>query len=174
MVSLHILRTKRLTFPREICPPYLWNLSLVPTVSLSNYVRAVCLLDDLSSQHSRVWMELGRTRICCWRSVRSVSGGILVWKTLLSLCFIPISCAIYSKKHIFEPVGMDTSFYLSPELRRRAVNLAFREKDGSLSQWNNQVDIIEQDPTKRRYDSGTQRTPWWIDPHFQSAFTWEE
>lgn len=53
-----------------------------------------------------------------------------------------------SKKHIFGPLGMETTFYLTPELRKRIVNLTYREQNGSLSPWRDQVNIIEQDPTK--------------------------
>ncbi|KDR77244.1 hypothetical protein GALMADRAFT_246540 [Galerina marginata CBS 339.88] len=60
----------------------------------------------------------------------------------------------FCKEHIFNPLGMKTSFYLTPELRQSLVDLAFREKDGSLSHWANQVNIIEQDPAKVRLHLG--------------------
>jgi len=53
-----------------------------------------------------------------------------------------------SKEYITGPLGMDSSFYLTPELKRRLVNLTFRDSDGSLNPWANQVNIIEQDPSK--------------------------
>jgi hypothetical protein len=43
---------------------------------------------------------------------------------------------------------MESSFYLTPELKQRLVNLTFRDSDGGLSPWANQVNIIEQDPSK--------------------------
>ncbi|PPQ92178.1 hypothetical protein CVT25_008952 [Psilocybe cyanescens] len=60
----------------------------------------------------------------------------------------------FCKEHIFGPLGMETSFYLTPELRKRMVNLTFREQDGSLSPWREQVNIIEQDPAKVRLHLG--------------------
>jgi len=45
---------------------------------------------------------------------------------------------------------MKTSFFLTPDLREKAVNLAFRDANGILHPWANQIEIIEQDPTKVR------------------------
>ena len=53
-----------------------------------------------------------------------------------------------SKKHIFEPLGMKTSFFLTPDLKERAVNLTYRDAEGALHPWAGQLEIIEQDPTK--------------------------
>jgi CubicO group peptidase (beta-lactamase class C family) len=55
---------------------------------------------------------------------------------------------INSKEHIFDPLGMKTSFFLTPDLRERAVDLAYRDAKGILHPWANQLEIIEQDPTK--------------------------
>ena len=55
---------------------------------------------------------------------------------------------INSKEHIFDPLGMKTSFFLTPDLKERAVNLAYRDAKGGLNPWANQLEIIEQDPTK--------------------------
>jgi hypothetical protein len=43
---------------------------------------------------------------------------------------------------------MKTSFFLTPDLKERAVNLAYRDAKGALNPWANQLEIIEQDPTK--------------------------
>ena len=53
-----------------------------------------------------------------------------------------------SKEYIFDPLGMQASFFLTPELKERAVNLTYCDKDGTLHPWANQLDIIEQDPSK--------------------------
>jgi hypothetical protein len=55
-----------------------------------------------------------------------------------------------SQEHIFEPLSIRASFYLTPDLRQKLVNLAFREEDRKLSPWADQVKIIEQDEKKRR------------------------
>jgi CubicO group peptidase (beta-lactamase class C family) len=55
---------------------------------------------------------------------------------------------INSKEHIFDPLGMKTSFFLTPDLKERAVGLAYRDANGTLDPWDNQIEIIEQDPTK--------------------------
>jgi hypothetical protein len=43
---------------------------------------------------------------------------------------------------------MKTSFFLTPDLKERAVNLAYRDAEGTLHPWANQLKIIEQDHTK--------------------------
>ena len=43
---------------------------------------------------------------------------------------------------------MKASFFLTPELKERAVDLAYRDANGTLHPWDNQIEIIEQDPTK--------------------------
>ena len=43
---------------------------------------------------------------------------------------------------------MKSSFFLTPDLKERAVNLAYRDANGTLHAWDNQIEIIEQDPTK--------------------------
>ena len=55
---------------------------------------------------------------------------------------------INSKEHIFDPLGIKTSFFLTPDLKERAVNLAYRDEKGTLHPWANQLEIIEQDPSK--------------------------
>ena len=52
------------------------------------------------------------------------------------------------KEHIFYPLGMETSFLSTPDIKERAVNLAYRDAKGILHPWANQIEIIEQDPTK--------------------------
>jgi hypothetical protein len=43
---------------------------------------------------------------------------------------------------------MKTSFFLTPDLKEKAVDLAYRDANGTLHPWDNQIEIIEQDPTK--------------------------
>ncbi|KAF8958101.1 beta-lactamase/transpeptidase-like protein [Flammula alnicola] len=54
----------------------------------------------------------------------------------------------YCKENIFGPLGMETSFYLTPSMKENLVNLAYRRKDGTLEKWDGQLGIIEQDPAK--------------------------
>jgi hypothetical protein len=54
----------------------------------------------------------------------------------------------HKQQDIFDPLGMKTSFFLTPDLKERAVDLAYRDADGTLRPWDNQIEIIEQDPTK--------------------------
>jgi len=56
----------------------------------------------------------------------------------------------FCKEHIFDPLGMKTSFFLTPDFKERAVDLAYRDANGTLHPWDNQVEIIEQDPSKVR------------------------
>jgi CubicO group peptidase (beta-lactamase class C family) len=60
----------------------------------------------------------------------------------------------FCKEHIFDPLGMTASFFLTPELKERAVNLAYRDESGILHPWADQLDIIEQDPRKVRVHLG--------------------
>jgi hypothetical protein len=43
---------------------------------------------------------------------------------------------------------MKSSFFLTPDLKERAIDLAYRDANGTLHPWGNQIEIIEQDPTK--------------------------
>ena len=43
---------------------------------------------------------------------------------------------------------MKTSYFLTPDLKERAVNLAYRDPKGGLNPLANRLEIIEQDPTK--------------------------
>ena len=54
----------------------------------------------------------------------------------------------HSKEHFFDPLGMKTSFFLTPDLKEKAVNLTYRDADGTLHPWANQLEIMEQDHTK--------------------------
>ncbi|KAF8803353.1 beta-lactamase [Phlegmacium glaucopus] len=56
----------------------------------------------------------------------------------------------FCQEYIFGPLGMQASFFLTPEFKERAVNLTFRDENGTLHPWANQVKIIEQDHTKVR------------------------
>ena len=67
-------------------------------------------------------------------------------KTIILL--ITTFFTINSKEHIFDPLGMKASFLLTPDLKERAVNLAFRDEKGTLHPSAGQLKIIEQDPTK--------------------------
>lgn len=40
------------------------------------------------------------------------------------------------------------SFHLTPELKHRLVELAYRNDDGSLVPWSGQISVTEQDPEK--------------------------
>ena len=55
---------------------------------------------------------------------------------------------IISKEHIFGPLAMKSSFFLTPDLKERVVNLAYLDENGTLHPWDNQLEIIEQDHTK--------------------------
>ena len=55
----------------------------------------------------------------------------------------------FSKNHILIPLGMlSTSFYLTPNLKDRAIQLSFRGADGKIVPWDNQYSIIEADPSR--------------------------
>jgi hypothetical protein len=95
-------------------------------------------------------MELRCNWFHCGESVGSNLGAILVC-IFGSLASSGLTLKAYfssSKEHITGPLGMESSFYLTPELKRRLVNLTFRDSDGGLNPWANQVNIIEQDSSK--------------------------
>ena len=97
---------------------------------------------------SRVWVELRYNWLHCGESVRSNIGAILVCIFDSHAPFGLTLKAYSSKEYITGPLGMGSSFYLTPELKRRLVNLSFRDSAGGLNPWANQVNIIEQDPSK--------------------------
>ena len=49
---------------------------------------------------------------------------------------------------------MKASFFLTPDLKEKAVDLAYRDANGILHPWDNQVKNFEEDPTK-----GMQKKP---------------
>ncbi|KAF8152902.1 beta-lactamase/transpeptidase-like protein [Crassisporium funariophilum] len=53
----------------------------------------------------------------------------------------------YCKENIFKPLGMTSSFYLTPELESKLVGLTFR-RDGKLEPWADHTKLIERDPSK--------------------------
>jgi len=53
----------------------------------------------------------------------------------------------YCQENIFAPLGMKSTFYLTPEVKERSITLSFR-RDGQLEPWADQVELIERDPTK--------------------------
>jgi len=53
----------------------------------------------------------------------------------------------YYKEHIFHPMGITSaSFYLTPDLKEKAVPLTYREPDGNIVPWASQLPISVQDP----------------------------
>jgi len=54
----------------------------------------------------------------------------------------------FSKEHIFGPLNMDSSFYLTASKRERLMKVTHLRKDGSLEKWADQLGVIEQDPEK--------------------------
>ncbi|KAF9051731.1 beta-lactamase/transpeptidase-like protein [Panaeolus papilionaceus] len=54
----------------------------------------------------------------------------------------------YCKEYIFGPLGMGTSFYLTPSKKSKLVHLAIRQPDSSLRKWEGSLGIPEQDPLK--------------------------
>ena len=71
-----------------------------------------------------------------------------------------------SKEHIFDPLNMKASFFLTPELSEKAVNLAYRDANGVLHPWANQIDILEQDSTKGNFWKNFFLEPRESDPFF--------
>ncbi|KAF8801687.1 beta-lactamase [Phlegmacium glaucopus] len=60
----------------------------------------------------------------------------------------------YCHENIFKPLGMtSTSFYLTPELKAKGINLAF-PVNGKLEPLVNQVKLIEQDPSRVKLHLG--------------------
>ena len=70
------------------------------------------------------------------------------WSGFISFLRVITYMRDYSKEHIFDPLEMKTSFYLTQDLRQNLVKLAFRNEDGHLSPFVNQIKIIEQDGRK--------------------------
>ncbi|KAJ6631569.1 beta-lactamase/transpeptidase-like protein [Mycena sp. CBHHK59/15] len=61
----------------------------------------------------------------------------------------------YFKDHIFTPLGITSaSFYLTPALKERLLPLSFRNSEGTLERWNNQLTIMPQDPEQTNVHFG--------------------
>ncbi|KAJ6619485.1 beta-lactamase/transpeptidase-like protein [Mycena sp. CBHHK59/15] len=61
----------------------------------------------------------------------------------------------YFQEYIFAPLEIKSaSFYPTPALKERMQQLAFRNTDGNLERWNDQVPIMTQDPTKVKVHLG--------------------
>ncbi|KAF8153185.1 beta-lactamase/transpeptidase-like protein [Crassisporium funariophilum] len=55
----------------------------------------------------------------------------------------------YCKENIFDVLGMtSSSFYLTPSLKSDLVSMSYRNQNGELEAWTEQINIIEQDPEK--------------------------
>lgn len=52
-----------------------------------------------------------------------------------------------SQENVFKPLSMKASFYRTPDIQARLVDLAYR-RDGKLEAWANQSTLIEQDADK--------------------------
>ncbi|PFH53281.1 hypothetical protein AMATHDRAFT_45559 [Amanita thiersii Skay4041] len=53
----------------------------------------------------------------------------------------------YLKENIFDPLGITSaSFFLTPERKSRLIELCYRNQDGSLTRWDDQLRITPQDP----------------------------
>ncbi|KAH6909517.1 beta-lactamase [Coprinopsis sp. MPI-PUGE-AT-0042] len=52
----------------------------------------------------------------------------------------------YSKKNIFEPLGLENTFHLTADLKERLINLHLRNEDGSVEEWKDRLPIIPQYP----------------------------
>lgn len=55
--------------------------------------------------------------------------------------------SLFSQENIFKPLGMKASFYLTPDIKERLVDLTYRRGD-KLEPWAGQTTLIEQDPCK--------------------------
>ncbi|KAH9474693.1 carboxylate methylbutanoyltransferase mlcH [Psilocybe cubensis] len=53
----------------------------------------------------------------------------------------------YLQDNVFKPLDITASFYLTPEIKEKLVDLTYR-RGGQFERWNNQSRIIEQDPSK--------------------------
>lgn len=61
--------------------------------------------------------------------------------------FCDTEIKLHSQEVIFRPLGMSASFYLTPDVKARLVDLTYR-KNGNMEAWAGQSKLIEQDPTK--------------------------
>ncbi|RXW19282.1 hypothetical protein EST38_g6571 [Candolleomyces aberdarensis] len=60
----------------------------------------------------------------------------------------------FCEQHIFEPVGIKTTFRLTPELIAKLVELSFRNEDGSISRFEDQIQLIQRYPKEVLLDLG--------------------
>ncbi|KAF8873803.1 beta-lactamase/transpeptidase-like protein [Gymnopilus junonius] len=59
----------------------------------------------------------------------------------------------YLQENMFKPLGMSASFYLTPDLKTRLVDLTYR-RNGNMEAWAGQSKLIEQGPAKVKRHMG--------------------
>lgn len=94
------------------------------------------------------------------------TDGVLRWSLLLSkesadgpykpigafamICHLSrllSNCSLLnSDEYIFTPLGVKMSFLLTPERKKKLVQLTHRAEGGLLEKWSEQIGILEQDP----------------------------
>ncbi|TFK18683.1 beta-lactamase [Coprinopsis marcescibilis] len=52
----------------------------------------------------------------------------------------------YSRKNIFDPLGVKATYHLTAELKEKLVDLTFRNADGSIANWENRAAVIQRHP----------------------------
>ncbi|KAJ3513129.1 hypothetical protein NMY22_g15134 [Coprinellus aureogranulatus] len=57
-----------------------------------------------------------------------------------------VSLAEYTKKNIFNPLGVESTFRLNEKLNSKRIELSFRESNGTISPWNNRAGLTPQYP----------------------------
>src|SRR4051794_14217169 len=116
------------------------------------YITLISALPSLLSNH--VWMtgaygwscdiaafvveRIAGTSIEAYWCVRFVDS---LHQVLFNLCSCSVlrpmsTCYLDSQEHIFGPLGMDTTFYLTSTVKSRLVDLAVRQPDRSLKKWD--------------------------------------
>ncbi|KAJ2925358.1 hypothetical protein H1R20_g11784, partial [Candolleomyces eurysporus] len=64
------------------------------------------------------------------------------------------SLADFCEQYIFKPIGIETTFRLTPELRARLIELSFRNEDRSISRFEDRFPLIQRYPKEVFLDLG--------------------
>ncbi|KAJ2925357.1 hypothetical protein H1R20_g11787, partial [Candolleomyces eurysporus] len=64
------------------------------------------------------------------------------------------SLADFCEQYIFKPIGIKTTFRLTPELITRLIDLSFRNEDGSISRLGDRIPLIQRYPKEVLLDLG--------------------
>ena len=126
---IHIVKSSR---QRELpALPLKFEPGIDSTKTIPSSVRPFNLLYCRFVNTSRLRLEFWRCRIPCGKDIKANLGAIQVCD-ILALPLYIYWFIINSKDHTFDLLGMKTSLFSTPDLKERAIDLFYRDTNGTL------------------------------------------